>query len=213
MTGAHGSGEDVEAFLRVLDPSDNATGGGTASAVAGAMAASLAAMVARLSIGRDGMEPEDHYARIRQDGERLADELFRGGREDSMAFDAMRAAFRMPKDTEEKRAERSSAIQDATITAARVPLENAERCRRVLGLCADLEGRSNPNAASDLTCAEELARAGLFGCLANVEINLSGIGDEEVRADLTSRVGALRRATHRRPAGPESGSGAAGNGG
>ena len=46
--------ENVQAFLKVLDPTDNSTGGGTASAVAGAMAAALAAMVARLSIGKAG---------------------------------------------------------------------------------------------------------------------------------------------------------------
>ena len=55
---------DLQAFLRVIDPDDNATGGGTASAVAGAMAAGLAGMVARLSVGKDGMEPDPYYHEI-----------------------------------------------------------------------------------------------------------------------------------------------------
>jgi len=37
---------NIEALERVFDPSDNSTGGGTASCVAGAMAAGLIGMVA-----------------------------------------------------------------------------------------------------------------------------------------------------------------------
>jgi len=56
--------EDVAAFLKVMDPADDSTGGGTASAVAGAMAAGLMGMVARVSIGKQGMEPESLYREI-----------------------------------------------------------------------------------------------------------------------------------------------------
>lgn len=183
---------EVRAFLRVLDPADDATGGGTASAVAGAMAAGLAGMVARLSAGREGMEPEAWYREIAAEAERLTSQLFVGGTEDAEAFDSVRAAFRLPRGSEAERAARSRAIQEAMRGAARVPLDNAERCARVLDLAARLVGRSNPNASSDLTCALELARAGLVGCLANVEINLPSIAEETERASLTERVKELR---------------------
>jgi formiminotetrahydrofolate cyclodeaminase len=49
--------ENVQAFLKVLDPADRTTGGGTASAIAGAMAGALTTMVAKLSLGKKGMEP------------------------------------------------------------------------------------------------------------------------------------------------------------
>jgi formiminotetrahydrofolate cyclodeaminase len=50
--------QNIKAFLRVLDASDNSTGGGTASSVAGAMAAGLAGMVARLSVGKKDLAPD-----------------------------------------------------------------------------------------------------------------------------------------------------------
>jgi len=182
---------NVESFLRVLDRADNSTGGGTASAVAGAMAAALVGMVARLSVGKKRADAESFFSVASAEAERLSETLFGGGHQDAQAYDAVRAAWRLPKDTEEQEVERRQEMQHALLHAARIPLANAEGCRRVLELCALLDGRSNPNAASDLECARLLAHAGLLGCLANVEINLSSITDEDVKTELSKRADAL----------------------
>jgi methenyltetrahydrofolate cyclohydrolase len=182
---------DVTAFLKVLDPADTTTGGGAAAALAGAMAGALVAMVARLSPGREGTEAPSFYERIATEAGSLSHLLLAGGREDFQAFEAVRAAFRLPKGTDEERGARQVAIQAAWRHAAHVPLANAERCGRVLALAAALLGRSNPNAASDLACAIHLARAGLLGCAENVKINLPAINDEQVVAALSERLGAL----------------------
>jgi formiminotetrahydrofolate cyclodeaminase len=184
--------ESIEAFLRVLDPADNSTGGGTASAVAGAMAAALVAMVARLSIDKDGLEPEAFYRKLGPEAEALSAELLDGGREDSDAFAAVLVAYRLPKHTDEQKTLRRQAIQRATVKAARVPLANMELCWRVLELAMQLRGRSNPNAASDVECALHLARAGLLGCADNVEINLPAIKDLQVAAGLAERARSLK---------------------
>lgn len=184
--------ENVQAFLKVLDPVDNTTGGGTASAVAGSMAAALAAMVARLSIGKKKMEPEDFYLQRGEALSSLADELFAGGRQDSEAFASVSQAFKLPKVTDEEKADRSRAIQAGWIQAAEVPLANARRCAQVLALARELEGRSNENAASDLACAFYLARAGTLGCLENVAINLPMIKDQTIAARLSEQAAQLK---------------------
>jgi formiminotetrahydrofolate cyclodeaminase len=190
---AMATAEQIAAFQRVLDPADNSTGGGTASAIAGAMAAALAAMVARLSIGRSAAEPDGTFQEIAEAGGALAQALLAGSDEDARAFDAVVAAHRLPKGTEAEAAARRSAIQTTVTHAALVPLGNAERCAAVLALVSRLEGRSNPKALSDLQCAGYLARAGLQGCLANVEINLPGIRDREMAEEIRTQAQELQR--------------------
>jgi formiminotetrahydrofolate cyclodeaminase len=175
---------NVEAFLRVLDPTDNCTGGGTASAVAGAMAAALVAMVARLSIGKQWLETEAFYLKLSAEAEALSAELLDGGHDDSEAFVAMRAAYRLPKDTDEELSMRREAIQRATLRAAHVPLANVERCWRVLELAIQLRGHFNHNAASDLGCVILLGRASLLWCAENVEMDMPMIADEKVWGSL-----------------------------
>ena len=178
--------ENIKAFMRVLDAGDNSTGGGTASSVAGAMAAGLAAMVARLSMGKSDLAPATHYQTIAAEAETLSTALFNGGREDAAAFDRVSTAYKMPRNTASDKDARSRAIQAAMQHAAKVPLANAGRCRRVLELCRDLKQCFNANAASDLECALYLATAGLKGCAANVRINLFHIKDESERKKIES---------------------------
>jgi methenyltetrahydrofolate cyclohydrolase len=185
--------DQIAAFLRVLDPADNSTGGGAASAIAGAMSAALAAMVARLSLGRTAAELDATFQEIAGAGSELAQALLAGSDEDARAFDAVMAAYRLPKGIESEAAARRTAIQAAIVNAARVPLQNAECCAGVLALVAQLERRSNPRAASDLRCADYLAQAGLQGCLANVEINLPDIKDPALAEEIRGRAQELRK--------------------
>jgi formiminotetrahydrofolate cyclodeaminase len=182
---------NVASFLKVLDPNDNSTGGGTASAVAGAMAAALVAMVARLSIGREGSQAASFYKTLISEAERLATELFTGSRKDSEAFAHVMASFKMPKETEEQQPVRRRAIDEAMLKATRTPLINAENCRNVLVLKQKLEGNMNPNTASDLECAGHIAKAGLLGCLANVKINLPSLKNKSQAADIARQVDEL----------------------
>ena len=183
--------ENLMAFLRILDPEDNQTGGGAASAVSAAMAAALVGMVARLSLGREGLEPDIYYREIDQEAQELVGALFLGAGADSEAFDAVMNAYRLPKANPAEKTKRSAAIQEAMTQATRVPLNNATRSARTLELCSMLQDRSTPTAASDLDCARYLAEAGLKGSLSNVSVNLSSIKDPQTVAQLTQRYKAL----------------------
>lgn len=178
----------IKVFLKVLDSSDNTTGGGSASSISGAMAAGLAGMVARLSIGKKDLEPDEHYKAIAAEAETLCQELFAGSSKDSEAFAVVSNAFSLPKATDEEKAVRTQKIKDGMTLCAEVPLHNTELCSRVLSLCNRLEKKYNTTTSSDLQCAKNLAVAGIKGCGANVRVNLPYLKDQEQVSDLETRL-------------------------
>lgn len=180
----------MDILLKILDPDDTSTGGGSASALAGAMAGALVAMVARLSTDKE----EDggaFYTLISTQAEQLSQELLLGSREDAQAFQSVRGAYQLPHQTETEKAVRQKAVQSAWLEAARVPLENAERCFQIFELGSGLTGQVNANVLSDLNCAMLLARAGLLGCLENVHINLPAIKNQTAALQLAGQASAL----------------------
>ncbi len=152
------------------------------------MAAALIAMVCRLPTQ---IEDATEGARLQQSVEQakgLSHQLLTGSRLDSEAFQAILKSYRLPKDFDKERKLRSLAIQAAWVEAAQVPLENARLCLQTLGLAADLAGRTNPRAESDMDCAWHLARAGALGCLENVKINLGSIKDAAIVSALAQQT-------------------------
>jgi len=186
-------------MLKLLDPADNTTGGGSAAALAGAMAAALVAMVCRLSADMASTEDLPDYAALAKTAENLSRDLLLGATQDGQAFESVGRALRMARVTERDQATRRAAIDEAWQHATEVPLANADGCRQVLTCGTRLRGRSNPQTASDLSCALLLARAGLLGCLANVAINLPHVKDAACAADLSARARMLQAWTQALP--------------
>jgi len=108
---------------------------------------------------------------LRRHFERLVDE-------DAAAFDAVMAAYRLPRSTSEERESRSAAIQEALKEACRVPSEVAKGAVEVLRL-SDLVAREGVQSAlSDAAVACLAADAALHGAYLNVLMNLGSIKDQ-----------------------------------
>jgi len=180
------------ALLDRLASTDPTPGGGSAAALAGAMGAALCAMVAAMPRTRTGA-PEERapleaaLARARRAGTRLRALVD----EDSAAFDAVMAAFRLPKGSDEEKAARRQAIAAANARATEVPLETAEQCLEVLAAAVEAAAHGNPNAQSDARTGAAAALAGLMGALENVRINLRA--DDPASAPLLARAEAMLR--------------------
>ena len=165
-------------FLGELASVEPTPGGGSASALAGALSAALVSMVCRLTLGRGkfaAVEPE--MLRMLEQAELLRQRLTRAVDDDAGAYEAVLAAYRLPRSSEAERQSRSAAIQAALKEATRVPLDVARDCAELLGMARFVTENGNPNAASDAGVAALLARAGLRGAAHNVSINLPGLKD------------------------------------
>lgn len=170
----------LAAFLDDLASSAPTPGGGSASALAAAAGAALVGMVARLSEKQAG----DLGAAVRERADTLRRTLTWLIETDAAAFDAVLAAYRLPRASETEKARRREAVQAALTRAADVPLQVAAGGLAVLQSAMDLVETANPNAVSDLGAAAALASAGVEGGRLNVLINSKAITDASAAARL-----------------------------
>lgn len=189
-------------YLDVLASRAATPGGGTAAAVTGAQGAALVSMVCNLTVGRKKYaDVEEEMKAILERSEALRAQLTGLIDRDAAAFDQVSAAYALPKGTDEERAARSAAIQEALKVAEQVPMETVAACLEVLRLAIPVAEKGNRNAVSDAAVAGILAHAGLLAAADNVRINLHSIKDESfVRAEQARLTSYLRQAEEARDA-------------
>jgi len=182
-------GQTLTDFLDGLASKAATPGGGAAAALAGAMGAALVSMVCNLTIGKKKYaDVEEEMKAVLERSEALRARLLDLVEEDVTAFDKVSAAYRMPKGTDEEKAARSAAIQEALKIAEVTPMKTAEACADVLELSVIVAEKGNKNVVSDAGTAAMMAVGGLFSAAFNVKINLAGIKDAAFVEQETERL-------------------------
>lgn len=169
----------VKEFLDKVAGSDPVPGGGSVAALNGAVASALTAMVGGLTIGKKGYEEHEelmkHISRLSIRQQELFVEYID---RDSEAYDHVFGCFKLPKSTDEEKAARSAAIQEATRFAALVPMQVARNACELMEIIADVARLGNQNAITDACVAMMAARSAVLGALLNVRINLGSLKDK-----------------------------------
>ena len=182
----------VEGFTRETASESAAPGGGSVSACMGAFAAALSTMVANLSAHKRGWDARwKEFSDVAEQGQQLVDELLSLIDEDTAAFNRIMACFAMPKGTDEEKAARSKAIEEATLYAAEVPLRTMEATLKALPLALQMAQSGNPASASDAGVAALAAVAGIRGACLNVRINAASLKDQAPARPLLERADAI----------------------
>jgi glutamate formiminotransferase / formiminotetrahydrofolate cyclodeaminase len=182
----------AQPFLDAVSVPTATPGGGSVAAFAGALAASLGQMVAGLCRNKKSQSAfnEDLTASIemmRQAAGKLAIAIDR----DAQSYEAVMAAFKLPKETAEERTMRDAAIESATRHAAEVPMETALAAVEVSEKLVQLEAMAAPSMLSDLRVGRLMAAAAAHGALENVAINLTSIRDSSYVSEMKSRAAAV----------------------
>jgi formiminotetrahydrofolate cyclodeaminase len=174
--------ETLDGFLAALASAAPAPGGGAAAALQVALGAAVVSMVCNLTIGKPRYaehaptlaDAADEAGRLRVAALALADA-------DARAFTAVTDAYRLPKGTDEEKAARGRAVQQALHGATDVPLRTAAAAAEVVGLCRRILPGSNVNVISDVAVAAASARAALTAAAINVRVNLAAMTDAAAR--------------------------------
>lgn len=175
-------------ILRSIASSEPTPGGGSVAALSLAHAHSLSLMVARLTLAKEKwVEGHDAAKATIELSEPALEEAILLAISDSEAFESVMSAYRLPKETEDEKKQRSEEIRNATIGAALAPLNTASSAQKLLSNLEKQSASCNPNALTDLASASEMALSAAKIASLNVRINLEYIEGEDVDL-LTSKI-------------------------
>jgi len=179
----------IEAFVTAVAAPTATPAGGSIAALAGALAAALGEMVCGISLKRQSLEA--HYPKLKESQDRLASlrqRLLENVDLDAQSYEAVMAAFKLPKSADSEKAGRARAIEEASKQATSVPLETAELSAKVANILSSLRGITIPLAGPDLAVARDLAGTAQRAAIENVRANLPSIKDREFVEGVESRL-------------------------
>lgn len=171
-----------------------APGGGSISAYVGALGASLAAMVANLSSHKRGWDDRwQEFSGWAERGQHYKNELVRLVDQDTIAFNQIMTAFALPKATDEEKAARTQAIQQATKLAIEVPFRVMKAAYQSMEVIKAMAEKGNPNSVTDAGVAALCARTAVMGAFMNVKINAAGYNDKTYVQEILNEGEALQQ--------------------
>ncbi len=179
----------VKDFLAKTAGNDPVPGGGSVAALNAALASALTEMVANLTIGKKKYEDKEELMhRIASSAGNYMASFIRDINADAEAYNKVFEAFKMPKNTDEEKAERAEEIQAATRMAAEIPMEVARKALDMMDIIAMVAEHGNQNAITDACVSMMTARTAVLSALLNVKINLTSIKDIEYVAPMTQEA-------------------------
>jgi len=163
------------------------------AALAGALGAALSAMVAELTYGKkDYKDVWQEMDQVAVQAQSLKDFFLQAIDDDTKAFNKVMAAFKIKGKTDEAKAAKKRAIEDANKEATMVPFQVLEKVPEILTLAKTVAEKGNQNSVSDAGVSALMAGAAADGAFYNVRINLMGIEDEAFVKDTANKAQELR---------------------
>lgn len=182
----------LQEFLTVLSSKAPVPGGGGASAVGGAVGAALGQMVINLTVGKKRYADVEEEMRVLLDRmEELKGRLLDLADQDAEVFAPLAAAYSLPSQTEEEKAQKEQVMEERLLAASQVPLEIMETSFQALDILEVLAAKGSRMAVSDVGVGVSLIRAALLGAVMNVYINTKSMKNREKADELNGQADRL----------------------
>jgi glutamate formiminotransferase / formiminotetrahydrofolate cyclodeaminase len=171
-----------------------APGGGSIAATMGALGAALGTMVANLSAHKKGWDNHwEEFAQWAEMGKTYLDNLLKLVDEDTMAFNAIMHAYKLPKGTDSEKTFQQTELQKAVIYAIEVPLKVMQLSYQSMEVIYKMAEIGNPNSVSDAGVGALAARSAVLGAALNVRINAAACTNEPYVKNILSQVSELEK--------------------
>jgi formiminotetrahydrofolate cyclodeaminase len=184
----------VQEFLDETASNSPAPGGGSVSALAAALGMALTSMVCRLTIGKKKYaEVQEEMDEILRKSEDIRTRCTAIIEEDTLAFNKVMAAYGLPKNSEDEKIKRNTAIQEATKAATLVPWKLMQLCEEGMKLTQRVAEKGNVNSISDAGVAALMLHAACAGAELNVKINLKSIAERSFVENVAKELDTVSR--------------------
>lgn len=172
--------QSCEAFIEVLSSKAPTPGGGGASALVGAAGVALGNMVGALTVGKKKYKDvEEEIKEMMAASTELQNQLLDLVQKDAESFEPLAAAYGLPKDTDEQKAEKERVLEAALKGACEVPFEIMEKCCQGIDLCGEFAEKGSVMATSDAGAGAIFCKAALQAASLNIYINTKSMKDRE----------------------------------
>lgn len=171
--------KNLREFAEETASESPAPGGGSISAYAGSLGAALSTMVANLSANKRGWDDRwEEFSNWADKGQTLQSQLLSLVDADTAAFNGIMEAYGMPKSSDDQKAARSKAIQDATKHAIEIPIQVAEIAFEAMEVAEAMAQIGNPNSITDAGVGAMCLRTAVIGAVLNARVNANDLEDK-----------------------------------
>jgi methenyltetrahydrofolate cyclohydrolase len=166
-------------------------GGGSVAGVSATLGMGLVIMALEISAKRKDATEVEKMTTLIAEGREMLKELSDDADEDVRAFQGYMAALKLPKESDDEKAQRKAALQEATRGATEAPLVAGRHIIEALRI-AELAGPlAHAHVVSDVGAGAALLEGALKAVLFNVDVNLPGVTDASAKAIWTEERKAL----------------------
>ena len=175
-------------FVTVLASNEPAPGGGGAAALVAALGTALGNMVGSLTVGKKKYaDVEAEILALKGKCDLLQNELLDQVPADAEGFVPLAKAYGIPKDDPN----RAAVLEDATVTACRVPMHIMELCCESMDAIAVFAAKGCRLAVSDAGCCAVIVKAALQDASLNVFINTKSMTDRTYAEAINQKCEAM----------------------
>jgi glutamate formiminotransferase / formiminotetrahydrofolate cyclodeaminase len=179
-------------FVRETASDSPAPGGGSVAACVGALGAALGTMVANLTSHKRGYDNRwEEFSEWAEKGKIIYEELLRLIDQDTLAFNMIMEAFKLPKETKEEVITRKSAVQSATKNAIEIPFRVMQLSYQSMEVIEVMSEIGNPNSVTDAGVGALCALASVSGAYLNVMVNASSYDDKDAISEILTEAASL----------------------
>jgi formiminotetrahydrofolate cyclodeaminase len=179
ISGTKSMADAVRGFVDRVASAEPVPGGGSVAALSGALGAALGRMAIRITKDKkDYQQYASRYFNALDQLSRHTSTLLELIDADSEAFSRVMAAYKLPKNSED----RDHAIQAALLHATETPSRTGSSAVESLKILEELKTIIHANVASDFQVGLQMLRSSLRGAIANMRINLGDLKDSGARS-------------------------------